>query len=50
MKMAVCKIMGLFPYELAEVPEDSYLAVAFAIKGEVDEIQRQIDEAKKKFE
>ncbi len=47
--MQVLIRMGKWPHELASVPEDSYLAVALAIKEEVDEIQRRIDEAEKKF-
>lgn len=42
--------MGKWPYELAEVPMDSYLFVANGIKGEAEEAQRQLEEAKKKFE
>jgi hypothetical protein len=50
MKMAVCKVMCKFPHELADIPEDSYLAVALALKGEADEIQKQIEEAKNNVE
>ena len=37
MKAAVCLRMGKWPYELADVPEDSYLFIAQALKPELEE-------------
>ena len=43
MKAAVCLRMGKWPYELADVPEDSYLFIAQALKPELEEATKLKD-------
>lgn len=50
MRWAVCVKMGKWPYELADVPVDNYLFIANGINAEAEQVQRQIDEAKKRYE